>query len=461
MRVCVAIAALTLLIGSVPTYDPWAWMVWGRELAALDLDTSVGPAFKPLPVLVGVFGAPWLWLVIARAGALVAVAMAWRLGHRLGGGSLLAAAVAGAGVLLCAGWVWNGMLGNAEGLMLALVLVAFARALDGRHRQAFALGFLAALLRTEVVPFLALYAAWLWRREPGSQMRPLIVAAFAALPVLWLGPDLIGSGDLLRSSERARIPNPGAPALADRPALASLGRAIALAPTMVWGGAALAVLGAARGELARAAALPAAAGVAWMALVAAMSELGYSGEERYALPGVALVAVSAGAGAAWAVGRVAARAAREVTSVPNRDAFDFGGGSGRPFAVARWLPVAVGLVLLGAAAGESAGALRGHVRDLRYESRLYGTLDGAVAAAGGREAVLRCGPVHTAPYSRPALAWRLRVPMSALSTEPASRGIAFRARPHRSAAIGPRLEGQGWSTRGRPGAWTVVERCRP
>jgi hypothetical protein len=490
LRACVAVAALTLLIGSVPTYDPWAWMVWGRELLSFDLDTSVGPAFKPLPVvLLAPFGdaAPFVWLVVARAGALVAAVLAWRLARRLCGGSLLAGVVAASGVLLCSGWVWNGMLGNAEGLMLALVLGAFWCALDGRHRRAFLLGLAAGLLRTEAVPFLAVYAVWLWRREraagspdaearrgaPGLRLRapglrPLILAAFAALPVLWLGPDLIGSGDPLRSSERARIPNPGAPALAERPALESLGRAIALAPTMLWAGAALALLGAARGELARVAALPAAVGVAWMALVAMMSELGYSGEERYALPGVALVAVSAGAGVAWAVGRVAARSAPEVTSVAISDASDhtrrsgeLGGGSRWGFGRRRWLAAAVGIVLIGAAVGESTAGLADDVRDLRHEARVYGTLDDAVAAAGGREAVLRCAPVHTAPYSRPALAWRLHVPMSGLSTEPASRGIAFRARPYRGAPVGPELRGSAapWTLRGRSGAWTVVERC--
>jgi hypothetical protein len=442
---CLALGALTLLLPSAPTYDPWAWAVWGREIAGLDLDTSAGPAFKPLPVAVNALlsplgdAAPWVWLVLARAGSLLSVAMAWRLARRLARGSVLAGAFAALGVALAGGWVWNGALGNAEGAILALGLVALERALDGHPRQALALGFAAALVRTEAIPFLLAYGLWAARRD--ERLRPAVAGAVAALPVLWLGPDLLGSGDALRSSERARVPNPGAPALAERPALESLTRALGLAPTVVWAGALLALAGVRRRELRPAAALPALAGLVWIGLVAAMSELGYSGEERYALPGVALVAVSAGCGAAWALGRVSAPGA--------------GASTGR----ARAGIAAAIVLLLAAAAGQSLPGLVDDATSLRHEATLYGAVDDAVAAAGGREAVLRCKPVHTAPYSRPAMAWRLDVPISALSTETAPRGTALRARPRRGAARGPALAGGGWRLLGRAGEWEVTARC--
>ena len=89
---CLGLAALSLLGPSNPTYDPWAWIIWGREITHLDLNTVSGPSWKPLPVLFttvfSLFGddaAPNLWLVIARAGGLLAIAMAYRLGARLGG----------------------------------------------------------------------------------------------------------------------------------------------------------------------------------------------------------------------------------------------------------------------------------------------------------------------------------------------------------------------------------------
>src|SRR2546423_13457624 len=84
-----AIAALSLLIPSTPSYDPWSWLVWGREIAHFDLVTTGGPTWKPLPVIFttvfSLFGSasPDLWLVVARAGALVAVAMTFKIAWRI------------------------------------------------------------------------------------------------------------------------------------------------------------------------------------------------------------------------------------------------------------------------------------------------------------------------------------------------------------------------------------------
>ena len=41
--VSVALAALTLLYPSTPTYDPWAWIVWGREIIHFDLYRMISP----------------------------------------------------------------------------------------------------------------------------------------------------------------------------------------------------------------------------------------------------------------------------------------------------------------------------------------------------------------------------------------------------------------------------------
>src|SRR6185503_4622828 len=49
--VSLALGLLSLLAPTTPTYDPWAWLIWGREVAHLDLDTQYGPSWKPLPVL--------------------------------------------------------------------------------------------------------------------------------------------------------------------------------------------------------------------------------------------------------------------------------------------------------------------------------------------------------------------------------------------------------------------------
>ncbi|MGB2712513.1 MAG: hypothetical protein WBC33_13500, partial [Conexibacter sp.] len=49
---CLALAALTLLAPSSPSYDPFAWLVWGRELDGGEpFGLAGGPSWKPLPVL--------------------------------------------------------------------------------------------------------------------------------------------------------------------------------------------------------------------------------------------------------------------------------------------------------------------------------------------------------------------------------------------------------------------------
>ena len=115
-----------------------------------------------------------------------------------------------------------------------------------------------ALLRVEAWPFAAAAGVVLWRARP--QDRALLAALAAAIPAAWLVPELIGSGDILRSGARARVPNPGQPALADVPALAALREAVALPLWPLWIGVAALV------ALRRWAALvPAAAGAAWIA----------------------------------------------------------------------------------------------------------------------------------------------------------------------------------------------------
>ncbi|OWY62414.1 hypothetical protein B7486_58565, partial [cyanobacterium TDX16] len=56
---CVVVSAVSLLVPSALAFDPWAWLVWGREVLHLDLDTTGGPSWKPLPVLVTTVFAPF------------------------------------------------------------------------------------------------------------------------------------------------------------------------------------------------------------------------------------------------------------------------------------------------------------------------------------------------------------------------------------------------------------------
>ena len=177
----VGLAALSLLAPYALAFDPWAWVVWGREAGRLALDTSSGPSWKPFPVLfttlfapLGDPVAPALWLVVARAGGLLALAGAFALANRLAGRW---AGVAAVGVMaLSPWWAFNTALGNSEGLLAAAVLWAVVAHLAGRRRAALALLTAAALMRPEAWPFLGAYGYWLWRDE-----RRFVIAAGATV----------------------------------------------------------------------------------------------------------------------------------------------------------------------------------------------------------------------------------------------------------------------------------------
>ena len=168
-----------------------------------------GPSWKPLPVLfttpfsLAGEAAPGLWLLVARAGFLLALAGAFALGRRLGG---LAGAVAAVALLLLADVVSLAWRGASEPVLIAAVLWAGERQLAGARRTAFALGVAAALVRPEAVPFVALLRA-VAGREEDARGRWLLAGGLALLPLLWIGVPA-SSGDPLAASSTARNPGP-------------------------------------------------------------------------------------------------------------------------------------------------------------------------------------------------------------------------------------------------------------
>ncbi|MDQ6747419.1 MAG: hypothetical protein M3010_04845, partial [Candidatus Dormibacteraeota bacterium] len=170
---CMVLAILSAaVLPTVPSYDPFSWVVWGREVTDPHLSflVSGGPSWKPLPFLFttvwGVFGgaAPTLWVITARVGGLLGLYFAWRLAARLVGGGW-AGAVAGGlavtGVLLTQEWPYYWLRGTSEVILIATTLGAVDRLLDGRRGQAFLFAVAAGLIRPEWWPFVGLYALWL------------------------------------------------------------------------------------------------------------------------------------------------------------------------------------------------------------------------------------------------------------------------------------------------------------
>jgi hypothetical protein len=386
---CVALAALAHLLPAGPTYDPWAWITWGREITELDLDTRTGPSWKPLPVLfttpfalAGDGAAPELWLVVAQAGGLLAFAFTYRLAARLAGWP--AGLIAAGGLVLADEFIRNFARGNSEGLLVGLCLWAVERHLDGRRRDAFLLGVAAGLLRPELWPFLLLYGLWLMWTEPRTRL--LVLASGALTVVAWLVPEYLGSGDWMRAAARAREPNPDSAAFADFPFLETFRRSASVLMPPLLLGAAIALVRAWRARD-RVQLILAGVATALMVAVAAMTQAGFAGNLRYVALPAALVCVLAGAGWVELVRDAAARSGR---------------GAG----------IALTALLLAAAApfvAADVDKLRFDLDVVRAESELYKRLPPIVAESGGARALLRCGPVYAPPFEVQAVAWAMHV----------------------------------------------------
>lgn len=393
LAACLALAGLSLLAPFAPLYDPWSWLVWGRELVALELDTGAGPSWKPLPVLICAAlapaggAAPDLWLLVARAAWLAVPVLAWRLAARLEGEG--GPAAAGAGLLAAAGVVLlhDGVTssarqltgGLAEPLLVALVLGAVEAALARRGRLALGLAAAACLVRPEAWPFAALYGLWLARA--GAVGVPVLAGGSALVLALWLVPDLLAAGDAFEGAGRARGGgSPGA-------ALETLARALAMPLALLWAGVALAAAEALRergAERSRAVLALAAGVLAWIGLVAAMAAAGWAGLPRFMAPAAALVCALGAAGLV----RAAPRAPR-------------------------WALV-LACLALAADAGWRAAAVPGELDRARREAAATNEL--RALAASNRERLLACPPLATSDFrGQPPLAWELDLQLGAVA----------------------------------------------
>jgi len=448
VAVSVALAALTLVLPSAPTYDPWAWIVWGREITHLDLQTTLGPSWKPLPVafttVFSLFGpvAPDLWLVVARAGAIAALVLAFRVARRLGGG-VVGGVIAAAALVILPWWFRNAALGNSEGLIVAFLLAAIDRELAGRRRFAFAMAVCAALLRPEAWPFLALYGLFLmWRRELSPR---LVIGAGIGVLALWTLPEWWGSGDPLRAMHRAKDVNAGAPTYADNPALETLREARAMLSTqlLVALGAAAAMLVARRDRMI---AVLAVMAVAWLALVAYMTSDGFSGNQRYLIAPVVLTIVLAGAGGGW----LAQRAAELV--LPHRV---------RTGAAATALAVVASAAAAALFVSPSVDRFSLMMDNLQYQGDLLDELPGLVRDAGGAARLNACGDPYTGPFLVPAVAWYLHRHTADVHLAPSTPAVVFRVRTIPQSRPIPTLRDVGDTRSLATGDnWRIVAACR-
>ncbi len=183
-----------------PAYDAYGWLVWGRQAVHLRLNTNSAPSWKPLTFLFTfpytlVLGrsALWLWQVTAVAAGFAAPVFGGRIAYRLAAPAgeghrvarVVAAVLAGAGVLGIEGYWHFLLIATADPMMIALWLAAIDCTLSGRFRAGWVLLVLVCLGRPEASPLVLAFAAWAWvgRRVP----RWLLIAGVAAVPLLWFG----------------------------------------------------------------------------------------------------------------------------------------------------------------------------------------------------------------------------------------------------------------------------------
>ncbi|HEU4739514.1 MAG TPA: hypothetical protein VFS54_10600 [Solirubrobacterales bacterium] len=307
VAVALPLAAVSLALPFFPVYDPWAWLIWGRELLQGSFETAAGPSWKPLPVLIdaplSLLGgaAPKAWLLIARTGWICAPLLAGLLAARLSGAGTgrwrwVAAAVAACSVAL----TWDSFTpplrqftgGLSEPLLVALALGAIWAELDGRRGWVLGLGTAAALLRPEVWPFLAVWALFATRERP--RLRATAIAIAVLVPLAWFVPDIVGAGNPLEGGETAR-----AGGIEPLDGLEVLGRALIAPLAAAWIGVAL-LLWRERDGLDRSLSILLAGAGAWIALVALMAITGFAGLPRFLAPATAVVAVAGAVGIARA-----------------------------------------------------------------------------------------------------------------------------------------------------------------
>ncbi len=388
----IAIAVASLTFQRAANFDPWGWIVWGREVLHLNLDTATGPSWKPGPVVFttgfALFGAlaPTLWLLAARLGAVLAVVMAYRLAQREAG--WLAGVVAASLLLLMGGFLQDAVYGQSDSMMVGLLLFGIDNALESRQRTALAALLGASLMRPEVVLILAAYSAYLWRKPDARRI--WIVTTLGLFPLLWFGGDWVGSGNPFMASVAAKqfqVVNTrfhtSHPALT----MVKLAGQLLHTPALLLAVAALtmAVLRRDRFVLGLT-----AAAVALFVVVAAMAQDGYPVLGRFLFGSIALVFILSGIGLAQLV----SLAARRQVFLGVVAAAAFLGGLA-PLAIA------------------DARAWKPEVADARQWSQSLNALPRAIAAAGGRIRILACrGSITTYYLMRPALAWDLGTNMN-------------------------------------------------
>ena len=494
------LAAISLLWPSTPSYDPWSWLEWGREIFHGRLIIAGGSSWKPLPVIFttvfAAFGSaqPYLWLLVARAGAALSIMVttklaarvSWRIvaAYRAGepplhalsfkerlaaiSPALLAAAIALVGTAWTPTYPVPMMLGYSEGLAFTGFLIAGERAWDGRHRQAFAVGIVPCLDRPEVWPIWLIYGLWIiWRDR---RALPLVAGLFVLMLALWAVPQKLGGGTLVGLATHAQHNHSAHSAvnssfpfwheLSEVVWPLAIERVEAVALILIALTLYLVVrdrrraggwLGSIRRHSAVAtAAFSGALGFIWWLGISLETQLGFAGNPRYAILGVFLVYIGGSAGYAWA----AVGLARLVRKPRRR-----GVGAAASGTLAAALAMTLVFLFVPGWFAHRLPSLNSIRYALRYQAELRERFVALIRRDGGAARVLACGTVMTNNYQVTMLAWYLDVPIPrvqalphALETGIQGPNVVFQDAASQGAPIGPteaqiQAWDEGWQSR--------------
>jgi hypothetical protein len=477
---------------TVPSYDPFSWLVWGREVIEphLAFDLGGGPSWKPLPfgftVVYGLFGgaAPALWVITARVGGLLGWVAACRLAARFcpGRWGWIAGAIAVGGLLTTQDYGYYFMRGASEPGLVACTLWAIDRLLDGRRGAAFWLLIAASLIRPEWWPYTVAFALWVavrggdgWRSWRG---RAMLLGGLVLIPLGWLGPPWLGGNDPLLAARNAALYNGQ---LGPDPLRAVVGRAV---DDQIWPLLVAAVLfvawvlvgGVRRREASVhgwvVGGLGAFVCAWWVEVIVMTIWLGYPGLERFFLPAASVVCVLGGVGMATLARAVGDRVAGDgAAGTAGAAGGARAAGAARAAGGAGLAGAAVGGALLAALVAASVLVSRPAVELLigaeGQAALAERTLDGlsrAVAAAGGRAAVLPCPSSFAAVNhsAQPALAWDLQVTLQRVGSAMTGPGVDFIGPADIATGIPAAIDPSLIRDRvvARTGAWTAVALSR-
>jgi hypothetical protein len=406
-----------------PGYDPYGWLVWGHLTIHFNLNTNGAPSWKPLPfvfdVPFAVIGhyALWLWMITSVAISLSGVVFAWRIAFRLADAppqrryaSYVAGLFAACAVLGIRDYTHFTLSAQSDPMIVSLCLAAIDCQLSGRRRWAFWMWLLGSLGRPEVWPFLGVYSLWAWRTMP--ELRRMIAAGLALIPVFWFGiPALTAKSPFVAGNIALHSPRE----LHNNKFFGTIDRFFDLHELPVQLAALLAVVLAVLRRQ-RTLLILSAGAVLWVLLEAAFALHGWPAVPRYLFEPVAVMGVLAGV----AIGRVVLELPPLLSRITPRITPQLAG------AATALVVVAVGLAMVPPARSR----LRIERRDLTHERARAQELNrlSRVVTRLGATRILACGQPNIPIGYQSVLAWYLGSNVGELYFAPNSQ--AFKLHPH-------------------------------